>query len=206
MVLSKAAGWALNVSEDVIPYIQEDMIQCRKNPENPGPVWKFSENSIYLSPAVALEAAKPHIIQTGGVMMGLFDGIYYLAVLVAAVLSFLLGWLWYSPMLFGKAWMTEMGMTKESMDKAQKEGIGKMMAMGFLIAFLTAFYLAHYIAPGGDMMHAIKWGLFAWIGLVVTTNASDYIWGKRSMKLFIINMTHHAVVIVMVCILFTLWK
>ena len=31
-------------------------------------------------------------------------GINYLAVLVAAVVAFVMGGLWYSPLLFGKAW------------------------------------------------------------------------------------------------------
>src|SRR5690242_19786285 len=114
----------------------------------------------------------------------MFEGINFLAVLVAAVLSFLLGWLWYSPVLFGNAWMAEMGFTKETMDKAMKEGMAKQMILGFVIAFITAFFIAHDVTGGMDTMAAIKWALFAWIGLVVTTNAADYIWGKRSMKLF----------------------
>lgn len=135
----------------------------------------------------------------------MFDNINYLAVLAATVLSFLLGWLWYSPILFGKAWMAEMGFTKEMMDKARQEGMAKQMLMGFVIAFITAFYLAHFALPGMEMMSVIKWALFAWIGLVVTTNAADYIWGKRSMKLFLINMFHHGVVIVAASILLSLW-
>jgi hypothetical protein len=136
----------------------------------------------------------------------MFEGINYLAVLVATVLSFLLGWLWYSPLLFAKPWMAEMGFTKESMDQAMKEGMAKQMVLGFIIAFVTAFYLAHYIKGGMDMGDAIMWSAGLWAGIVVTTNAADYIWGKRSMKLFIINMGHHLAVFIAVAILLSLWK
>ena len=34
----------------------------------------------------------------------------YLAVLVAAVVVFILGWLWYSPLLFYKPWMRLRGL------------------------------------------------------------------------------------------------
>ncbi len=33
-----------------------------------------------------------------------FSNVNWLAVIVGAVLSFLAGWLWYSPILFGKKW------------------------------------------------------------------------------------------------------
>ena len=131
----------------------------------------------------------------------------YVAILVATVMSFLIGWLWYSPLLFGKPWMEAMGLTQEKIKQQQAEGgMGKMMAIGFCLAFLTAFYLAHFAVPGMEVGTTIKWALFSWLGLVVTTNASDYLWGKRSMKLFMINMAHHAVVITAVSVLLTLWK
>ena len=43
-----------------------------------------------------------------------------LAVLIAAVSSFLLGGLWYSPALFGKAWQREVGLTDEQLAKGNK--------------------------------------------------------------------------------------
>lgn len=37
----------------------------------------------------------------------------YVHVLVVTIAGFLLGWLWHSPVLFGKAWMAEMKITEE---------------------------------------------------------------------------------------------
>ncbi len=37
-------------------------------------------------------------------MSELVDGLSWLAVISGFVLSFLLGWVWYSPGLFGKKW------------------------------------------------------------------------------------------------------
>src|SRR4051812_47000535 len=50
-------------------------------------------------------------ITKGGVM----PEISWLAVVVGAVASFLLGGLWYSPVLFGKAWQRETGLTDEQL-------------------------------------------------------------------------------------------
>lgn len=37
-------------------------------------------------------------------MQELTQGVSWIAVLAGAILSFLAGWLWYSPMLFGRKW------------------------------------------------------------------------------------------------------
>ncbi len=44
----------------------------------------------------------------------LTQGVSWLAVIVSFVLAFILGWLWYSPMLFGKKWAEGSGISLES--------------------------------------------------------------------------------------------
>lgn len=41
--------------------------------------------------------------------------INYLAVLIAAIVSMIVGGLWYSPILFGKMWTKAMGWNEETM-------------------------------------------------------------------------------------------
>ena len=47
----------------------------------------------------------------------------YLAVVVAAVVSIIIGSLWYSPLLFGNVWMRLQRFTKKDMDKAKQKGM-----------------------------------------------------------------------------------
>ena len=49
----------------------------------------------------------------------------YVAVIVTAVIGFLFGWLWYSPLLFAKPWMREMNLTEESMKAAAAKAEGR---------------------------------------------------------------------------------
>ena len=49
--------------------------------------------------------------------------INYLAVLVAAIASIVLGFVWYGP-LFGKTWTQLMGFDKKKMDDMKKKGMG----------------------------------------------------------------------------------
>ena len=52
-----------------------------------------------------------------------FADVNYLAVGLAAVLSFALGMLWYSPLLFAKAWMAGQGYTEADLERMQS-GMG----------------------------------------------------------------------------------
>ena len=45
----------------------------------------------------------------------------YLAVLVAAIVSMVIGGLWYSPLLFGNVWMKLSGITQKDVEKAKKK-------------------------------------------------------------------------------------
>ncbi len=47
----------------------------------------------------------------------------WLAILVATVASFFLGALWYSKVLFGPAWMREVGLSGDSCQSGPKFGI-----------------------------------------------------------------------------------
>jgi len=58
-------------------------------------------------------------------MAELTTGVSWLAVIVGAVLAFVLGWLWYSPMLFGKKWAQGTGV---EMGSASEMPVGAMAA------------------------------------------------------------------------------
>lgn len=60
------------------------------------------------------------------------------AVLVAALFPTVIGALWYSPILFGKAWMAASGMTEE---KAKKTNMVVVMLVSLVLSFFLAFAL-----------------------------------------------------------------
>ena len=70
----------------------------------------------------------------------------YLAVLVSGVVLFMLGGLWYSPAVFGKAWMRENGFKEEDM---KNSNMVKIFGLAFLLAVISAINLA--IAIAADM-------------------------------------------------------
>jgi hypothetical protein len=71
------------------------------------------------------------------------SAINWLAVLVAGVSAFVLGGVWYSPALFGKAWMTENKMTVEDVKKGNA---GKIYGWAFVLSLIMAANLAMFLA------------------------------------------------------------
>ena len=69
------------------------------------------------------------------------------AVFVAAISCFILGGLWYSPLLFGKAWMEENGFTTDSLQA--KGGTVRVFGFAFLWSLVMAFNLAAFLAADG---------------------------------------------------------
>lgn len=63
----------------------------------------------------------------------------FYAVLVAAFSSFVVGFVWYNPKVFGTIWMQETGMTEE---KAQKGNRIKIFGLTFVYSFLLAFMMS----------------------------------------------------------------
>ncbi len=65
-----------------------------------------------------------------------------LAILVAALSSFVAGFIWYNPKVFGTIWMKEIGMTEE---KAQKGNMLKIFGLTFVYAFMLAFMMPNLV-------------------------------------------------------------
>jgi Protein of unknown function (DUF1761) len=69
------------------------------------------------------------------------------AVLVAAVASMVLGFLWYSPALFARPWMLAMGYDPDdkSRIKEMQKSAGKSYGISFVASLVTAFVLGKII-------------------------------------------------------------
>ena len=70
--------------------------------------------------------------------------INWLAVLVAGLSSFVVGGIWYSPGLFGKAWMKGNRLTQEDVKKGNK---GKIFGWTLIFSLVMAANLAMFLAP-----------------------------------------------------------
>ncbi len=112
-----------------------------------------------------------------------FMDINYVAVLVATVLQFIVGAVWYT-FIFGEAWGKIHGFEKYS--KAEQEAMMKQMGpwygLQFLITIVTTLALAAFIQNTTADWSAYMVAFVAWIGFVVPTQMSAVIFGGTEAK------------------------
>jgi hypothetical protein len=125
------------------------------------------------------------------------------AVIVAAVSTFLIGGLWYSPALFGKAWMRENGLTEEGM---KKSNMVKIFGLAFFLAFIASINLAMFMGPEDKIEMGALWGFLAGFGWVATFVGTHYLFERRSFTLFLINAGYSIVALTVMGIILAAWK
>ena len=123
----------------------------------------------------------------------------YLAVIVAAVSSFMLGGLWYSPVLFGNAW------NKENGGQMQAGHPAKVFGVSFAFSLLAAFAFAWLLGPAPEFKTAVTTGLAAGFGLVATGFGINYQFAQRSFKLWLIDGGYHTVQFILFGVILGLW-
>ena len=129
------------------------------------------------------------------------------AILVVSVLSFLIGGLWYSPLLFVKAWMKEMKITPESM-KAQNKSMAKTMGTAFLLTLVSTVTLATVIASRhtASALSGAEIGLLLGAGLIAAREGTNAVFESRSFKHFSIVAGHDITLLVIQGAILGVWR
>ncbi len=130
----------------------------------------------------------------------------YLSVVAAAIASFVIGGLWYSPLLFGQSYMELRGMSPEAMASSAVP-VGKMIAE-FVRGLVIAFVLAQFAARFGvtDWLGAIQLGLWAGVGFYVMIYVGAVIHEDLPWKLFAIHAGDGLVKITAMSLILGLWR
>lgn len=109
--------------------------------------------------------------------------INWLAVVVAAIVAFVIGGLWYGP-LFGKAWMEANGFTE---DKLKQRRTGVVFGLSLVCSLVAAFVLAMFIGSEAGASFGAIAGLLAGAGWVAMFTGIQYLFEMRSLSLFFVN-------------------
>jgi hypothetical protein len=132
------------------------------------------------------------------------------AILVAGISTMVVGFLWYSPLLFAKPWMREMGYDPNDKAKTDemKKTAGPAYAGSFVAGLLSAFTLA--LILHGLRAETLHFGIMAsfhiWLGFVATVQFTGALFTKQSMKLFAINTGYQLVCYLVMGSILTVWR
>ena len=127
----------------------------------------------------------------------------WFAVLAAAVSTFLIGGLWYSPVLFGRGWMSANGFTQENL----AGNMVKIFGFALIFALLMSANLAAFLA---DPKTTAGWGAtagflagFGWVALGLATIA---LFERRSWKYIVINGGYMTVSFTVMGLILGAWR
>jgi hypothetical protein len=132
------------------------------------------------------------------------DSINWLAVAAAATSTFILGGLWYSPLLFGRAWMTVNNLTEADLGRGN---MAMIFGLSFLCSLLMAANLAMFLATPDT---TAAWGAtagflagFGWVSLAIAIIA---LFERRSWKYVAINGGYMTVAFVLMGLIIGIWR
>jgi hypothetical protein len=135
-----------------------------------------------------------------------------LAILLAVVANFILGFLWYTP-LFGKAWAKELrfDMSVKPPASVMVRGMAIMVIGNFLLAYVFAHNIAAWTyVPGMDSMSPVvkilNASVFTWLGFYLPGDLSRVAWEQASWKLFWINTGYHFLMLLVAATILTLMR
>jgi len=130
--------------------------------------------------------------------------INHVAVFVCAVLSLAIGALWYSPLLFFKAWQQETGLSDEQVARANPL---KTYSLTLLLAWIISYNLAFFL---GDSKTNWQWGLVA--GLLAGVGWASMmfviisLFEQRSLKYILINCGYIIIYFALIGFVLGIWR
>lgn len=128
--------------------------------------------------------------------------INWLAVIAAAVATFLIGGLWYGP-LFGKPWMRASGVTAE---QAGKGNMAMIFGVSFVLQLIAAAVLAAFIGPEATFGFAVAAAAAVGLFWVAPAFGVVYLFEQRPLAHWAVNAGYHVVSFVVMGVILGLWR
>lgn len=126
----------------------------------------------------------------------------WLAILAAALAAFVLGGLWYSPILFGRIWQRHSGLSDDAMARGNPALI---FGLAFVLAFIAAAIFALFLGPDPALAFATGAGAAAGLCWVATSFGINYLFERKSPTLFAINAGYHTLQFTLTGLVLGLW-
>tara|TARA_B100000745_G_scaffold299556_1_gene250652 strand:+ start:113 stop:523 length:411 start_codon:yes stop_codon:yes gene_type:complete len=134
----------------------------------------------------------------------MFDLIHEFAVLGTTFFMMALATVWYSPMLFGKAWMRETGVTDEMVEKMQPH-MWKHMLLTFVSYAGMLVFLALLVVYA-PILGFVVWKAAAAVALFVALTAvAPTLFEGRSLTYYAIRVGFYVVFIVSGTLMLQYW-
>ncbi len=124
------------------------------------------------------------------------------AVLLAALIKFIIGGLWFSPLMFGNLWLEEVGQTKEVLVASVRP-----LLLAAVLCLVTAFTLAVIITLADiDFIRSLALGSFMGVGIMAAMLGPQFAFEGRSFRLFTIYVGQYVVELTVMAAILGGWR
>ena len=112
------------------------------------------------------------------------------AIVTAALVTFAVGGLWYSPILFARAWIRECRLTE---GQTRQAPMARVFGLSLLAALVMATNLAAFLGAKATLSFGLFAGAATGIGWVAMSLGVTYLFEQRSLKLWLIDAGYQVV-------------
>lgn len=112
----------------------------------------------------------------------------WVAVLAATAAAFVLGGLWYSPLLFARKWQAAAGLTDEQLKSAN---MAVVFGGAFVLAFIASACFAAFLGPDPGIRFGTATGFAAGLCWVATSFGINGLFQREPASLVLINAGYH---------------
>lgn len=134
--------------------------------------------------------------------------INHVAVIVASVVFFIIGGLWFAPPLFGKIWQKLTGLTDEKkVENLKKGGMAFFLGMSFVAGLVASYALACIIGAFQitTAMYGALTGFLVGFSFVFTSTGTSYLFEGRPFKLTLIDSGYPIVALTIAGAILGIW-
>jgi hypothetical protein len=131
--------------------------------------------------------------------------INYPAVIVAAVVHFMIGGLWYG-LIFANTFVEIVG--RAQLEQMVADSHWSQYVVAFVTSLVLVYILAHFVqyTAAKTLAGGIQTAFWLWLGFVVTTQLSSVIFEQRKLGLYLLNVSYQLVACLVCGAILAAWK
>ena len=131
----------------------------------------------------------------------------FIPILVAAIASIVLAFIWYNPHVFGTSWMRIINVSPEQAERGKKR-IPLTAFLAFLASMVLAYVLNYFGIAWGvyDWVGAVELGIWVWVGFVAPTMLGMVLWEMKPLRYYAIVAGYWLCTLVMMSVILVLFS
>ncbi len=137
----------------------------------------------------------------------MWESVRILPVLASAIAVFILGALWYSPVLFGKAWVRAHGYTEQKITE-MRASAGRAYGISFACYVIMAVAMSILIGRMDVRMirGGVKLGAILGLGFAATIGLTANVFSEKRLSTWLIDAGYQVAYLILMAVILVAWR